>query len=141
MNKYILVTGDRNYNEFKTIENTVLKIKDEYPNTQYIFVNGDCRGADKISKYMFKKYGYKTLEFPADWNSYGKYAGPKRNKDMVDLKPELILIYHNNILESKGTKSCIKIILNQINKNENYNPKILFNNKEISSNELIKIFE
>jgi|688.fasta_scaffold107631_5 hypothetical protein len=68
MNKYILVTGDRNYNDFKNesetrrepggffknIENVLLSmIIEKYPPTEYIFVNGYCKGADKISKYIF----------------------------------------------------------------------------------------
>ena len=133
--KYILVTGDRNYNDFKNIENILTTIIiHQYHPTEYIFVNGDCKGADKISKYIFKKYNYKTLEYPADWNKYGKYAGPKRNKDMVDLKPELFLVFHNDIKNSKGTKSCINIMLKTIN--ENYSPQIIFNDKYISASDL-----
>jgi len=138
MNKYILVTGDRNYNDFKNIENILLTIIiKKYPPTEYTFINGDCKGADKICKYIFKTYKYKTIEYPADWNKYGKYAGPKRNKDMIDLKPELFLIFHNDISNSKGTKSCINIMLKTIN--ENYMPQIIFNNKYINILELKKL--
>jgi|LakMenE01Jun11ns_1017448.scaffolds.fasta_scaffold9841425_4 hypothetical protein len=53
---------------------------------------------------------------------------------MVDLKPELFLIFHNDIKNSKGTKNCINIMLKTIN--ENYIPEIIFNNKYINVSEL-----
>lgn len=43
-------------------------------------------------------------EFPADW-SYGLKAGPIRNAKMLDENPDKVIIFHNDIENSKGSKN------------------------------------
>ena len=53
---------------------------------------------------------YNNPGFPADWKKYGRAAGPIRNKQMLNEgKPDLVLAFHTNIENSKGTKSMIQI--------------------------------
>lgn len=43
----------------------------------------------------------------ADWDRYGRAAGPIRNKVMVDSKPDLVLAFPYG--ESRGTRHCIRV--------------------------------
>lgn len=100
----VLICGDRNWNNFNIIEDLILTLP---KNTEII--EGDCRGADKISGYLGRKHGYTVIPVPADWNKYGLAAGPIRNQKMLDeYKPKLVVAFHNNIEKSKGTKDMVK---------------------------------
>lgn len=61
---------------------------------------------------MAERIGLKVINdgkgFPADWKRYGKAAGPIRNQQMIDEgKPDLVLAFHENINESRGTKDMV----------------------------------
>lgn len=48
------------------------------------------------------------LPFPAKWKEFGRAAGPIRNQQMLDEgKPELVLAFHDDLENSKGTKDMV----------------------------------
>jgi len=101
----ILVCGDRNYRNYKRIWNT---LKDFDPSTTTI-IHGDCRGADKMAEFAAIALGMKTIAFPAGWKTFGPSAGPIRNRKMLDEGcPDLVIAFHPDIENSKGTKNMIK---------------------------------
>lgn len=51
------------------------------------------------------------IKYPADWASYGKAAGPIRNKTMIDSIPQLVLAFQWN--NSKGTQHAINLAQQQ----------------------------
>ena len=46
-------------------------------------VNGGAAGADKDGEAYAKKRGIPVRRFPADWKTYGRGAGPVRNREMA----------------------------------------------------------
>jgi len=61
-----------------------------------------------MTGYVAKKYGLEVIWFPADWEKYGRAAGPIRNKQMImEGKPDLVVAFHNNISKSRGTKNMV----------------------------------
>lgn len=99
----ILICGDRNWNNFNKIEQFLKTLP---KNTTII--EGDCRGADKISGYLARRLGLQVEVYPANWDKYGNYAGIKRNQQMIDEgHPTKVVAFHNNIQNSKGTKDMI----------------------------------
>ena len=48
--------------------------------------------------------GFKVEKYPADWEKYGKSAGPRRNKQMAEISDYVICFWDE---KSKGTKSMI----------------------------------
>jgi len=40
---------------------------------------------------------------------YGKAAGPIRNREMFKKRPDLVVGFHENIFQSKGTKDMISV--------------------------------
>ena len=53
--------------------------------------------------------------FPADWNSYGKAAGPIRNKQMLDEgKPDVVIAFPGGTgtanMIMQATKAGVKVV-------------------------------
>lgn len=97
----VLICGDRYWKNEKIIENILSKQDID------LIIHGDCIGADKIGGKIAEKLGFKVKAYPADW-SLGKKAGPLRNRQMLnENKIDLVLAFHDNIENSKGTKNMI----------------------------------
>ena len=103
----ILICGDRNWTDEAKIRKAVLEIHSE--TTIELVIEGGARGADALGKIVGRSLGIEVISFPADWVKFGRPAGPIRNRQMLqEGKPDLVLAFHNNIMESKGTKDMIK---------------------------------
>jgi hypothetical protein len=99
----ILVCGDRNWRDMSIIGRELKKFPPET-----IVIHGGAKGADTLGGFVAEKLGFKVLVFPANWKRYGKAAGPIRNQVMIDEgMPELVLAFHENLSESKGTKDMV----------------------------------
>jgi len=99
----ILICGDRNW----TSEISIRKKIEEY--NPSLIIHGCARGADRISGKIGKEMGIEVLEFPADWEKYGKAAGPLRNEKMLkEGNPDMVIAFHKNISLSKGTKDMVR---------------------------------
>jgi hypothetical protein len=73
-----------------------------------VIIHGAASGADTIAGNVGRSLGFDIIRFPAQWEKYGRAAGPIRNKQMLDEgRPNLVLAFHPNIVESKGTKNMI----------------------------------
>lgn len=99
----VLVTGSRQYKNDETIFNALQKLN---PQTDTI-IHGGARGADTLAGFIAKELGFKVIEVPAQWTKFGRAAGPIRNQEMLDMEPELVLAFHENLEESKGTKDMV----------------------------------
>lgn len=65
-------------------------------------------GADYVAGLCAGMAGLTVEEYPADWNQYGKAAGPKRNTQMLEVgKPTRVAYAHRKLRNSKGTKDMI----------------------------------
>jgi hypothetical protein len=45
--------------------------------------------------------------FPADWNRFGPAAGPIRNRLMLDENPDLVIAFHSDLSNSRGTADTV----------------------------------
>ncbi len=71
-------------------------------------VSGGAAGVDKLGERYAKENGKKLTVFPADWEAYGKGAGPVRNGEMafyVGSAGALIALWDGS---SRGTKDMIE---------------------------------
>lgn len=100
----ILVCGDRNWKN----ENAIYRELQRFPKNATI-IQGGCKGADEVAKNVCRKLKLKCIEVNAEWNKYGKKAGPIRNEKMLkEYSPLVVLAFHSNIEKSKGTKNMLK---------------------------------
>ena len=68
----------------------------------YEIVSGCATGIDQCGEEVAGIYNVLVRRFPADWDRYGKAAGPIRNSQMANYANALLLIWDG---ESKGSAS------------------------------------
>jgi len=102
----VLVSGDRNWRDFKYIES----ILDELHKNSLIsvIIEGEAKGADSFARNWAISRKVSLLSFPAKWNIYGKGAGPIRNQQMIDEgHPDVVIAFHPDLESSVGTKDMV----------------------------------
>lgn len=67
-------------------------------------VHGDAVGIDTAADHVCSER-WSVIPVPAEWDKYGKSAGPIRNKKMADMADALIAIWDGG---SRGTKNMIQ---------------------------------
>ena len=73
-----------------------------------ITVEGGAKGADSLARMVAGQLQIECREYPANWKLYGKAAGSKRNQQMLDSEsPDLVIAFHPDVENSKGTKDII----------------------------------
>lgn len=110
----ILVTGDRKWVDAKIMRVVLKSYVDIHTKSAIILVHGNAPGADQLAAFIAKSFGITDIRpYAAHWNEYNKAAGPLRNQEMLDKehKPnepiDLVLAFHNDITNSKGTKDML----------------------------------
>lgn len=100
----VLVCGSRNWADRATI----LRELSRFPQGTTV-IEGGCRGADRLAAEIARELGFKVVEFRAEWQRYGRAAGPIRNRRMLDEgRPDLVLAFHAAIKKSRGTADMIR---------------------------------
>jgi hypothetical protein len=67
-------------------------------------VHGNAVGIDTAADHVCSER-WPVIPVPAEWDKYGRSAGPIRNKKMADMADALIAIWDGN---SRGTKNMIE---------------------------------
>ena|SRR3990167_5392739 len=106
----ILVTGSRNFAEFEYMKKVIEGFCIE---ENVHWCHGGAKGADMMADRIIQairdcdRPGWTIQKFDADWDQYGKYAGPLRNQQMLDeFEPDLVLAFPRK--GSKGTWDMIE---------------------------------
>lgn len=96
----VLVCGGRDYEYPSRVADAL----SEHGAT--IVIHGHCRtGADAHADEWARRCGLSVLRFPADWDRYGRAAGPVRNAQMlVEGKPDLVLAFPGG----RGTADMVR---------------------------------
>ena len=106
--EYLLVAGCRDFEDAGTfarvMEANISSMKD------LVIIEGGAMGTDAMAKKFAQYYRVEIVEITADWEKYGRAAGPKRNDAMTKYTAEhggRALFFWDG--KSKGTANCIKI--------------------------------
>lgn len=97
------IVGSRYYNNYREFKDKILEIYK--PESIGEIVSGGCRGTDMMAERFGREFGIKIKIFEANWDKYGKSAGPKRNKEIVSYSDFIIAFLAKN---SEGTKNTIE---------------------------------
>lgn len=101
---YCLIVGSRTFTDYELFSRKVDYLLQNYKDI--VIVSGGAKGADTLAKKYAKERKYKYIEFPADWNTYGKSAGYIRNEQMhkflFEHNPRGCIAFWDG--KSKGTK-------------------------------------
>ena len=98
----IVVTGSRDWTDTARIRRALQAV----PGGPHVLLHGDCRGADRIAAGIARNLCWKVEAFPARWDLYGKAAGPIRNREMLEERPDLVLAFP--LPGSQGTADCVE---------------------------------
>lgn len=106
--KKILVTGDRNWVNADLIMGE-LQYQIRILGIEAI-VEGEARGADRMARDAANQLGLRVFPYPAQWDLYGRAAGPIRNQKMLDDNPDIIMVmaFHDDLDNSKGTQDMVR---------------------------------
>lgn len=105
----ILITGSRNWDN----ESLVYRALRPYAGEEDVFVTmvtGGCpTGADQMAADIGREFGWNLETHPANWQKYGRRAGPIRNASMVNLGADVCLAFVRN--RSRGSTGTIDMCL------------------------------
>lgn len=102
----IIIAGGRFFNDYNYLKKSLDPLLGNYYDSNELeIVSGGAIGVDALGERYAKEKGFTITKFNADWEKYGKSAGPIRNKQMADYAHGLIAFWDG---ESKGTKNMIK---------------------------------
>ena len=94
--------GDRNWDDEEAIETFF----QNHPEITEV-IEGGASGADTMARHAAEFLGIPVKEYKATWEKYGRAAGPIRNRQMLDEKPDLVVAFHHDLSKSKGTKDTV----------------------------------
>jgi len=102
----VIIAGCRNFDDYEMLKHYVDHILQNVAQRESIeIVSGGAKGADTLGERYATERGYKITRFLADWDKYGRGAGPKRNEQMGDYADALIAFWDG---QSRGTKHMIE---------------------------------
>ncbi len=96
----VIIAGCRDFNNYNFLKREIGKM--DLPITE--IVSGGARGVDALGERYANENGLPVKRFPANWDLYGKSAGPIRNKEMAEYGDYLIAFWDG---KSRGTKNMI----------------------------------
>ena len=101
----ILICGSRDWFLAGPIEKRLSLLN---VNEDHTIIEGGAEGADRVARSVGLAYGFDVVTVWANWEKYGKAAGPRRNRAMLDMKPDLVLAFHKDLSKSKGTADTVR---------------------------------
>lgn len=104
----LIVAGGRDFVDTQMMITVLLDLVEKGkidPNPE--LVCGMARGADILAFRLWKSENMQIHVFPAEWDTYGKSAGFRRNKEMGEFADAAVCFWDG---KSKGTKHMIDIM-------------------------------
>lgn len=104
----VLVTGCRHWRPDALAAEVIGRLLDRY-GVPLVIVHGNAPGVDATFRDVADAMlAPDTEAHAADWDHYGRGAGPRRNAEMVALGADLCLAIHRDIRSSLGTRDCAR---------------------------------
>lgn len=99
----IVICGGRNYSDAETLRrvldglHAVAGIKE--------IATGGAKGADQLAEEWARAVGVDSRVYLADWEQYGRSAGPRRNRVMLtEFAPDIVVSFPGG----RGTSDCVR---------------------------------
>lgn len=100
----VIIAGTRDFNDYPLLEAKLDYYLSNSKTESIVIVSGGASGADALGERYAKTRGFPLERYPADWQQYGRRAGPLRNERMAAVSDACILFWDG---KSKGTKSML----------------------------------
>lgn len=106
----VMICGSRTITDsdwvFNQAEEYLREIYQETNQVCFRIIEGGARGVDQIAEAFAVSHNCACKEYPADWNKYGRAAGPIRNEQMVKDCDYCLILWDGS---SRGTKNDIDL--------------------------------
>lgn len=110
----VILCGGRKYSDYDQVKKVLDHLDSE---GMTVLVSGGCTGADRLARRWAEERGYtpgpsrerprvwhlipehggtykQYMEYPALWGTYGRSAGPIRNREMLEeTRPDLVVAF------------------------------------------------
>lgn len=103
----IIIAGGRDFNDSELMHKAVSDFMKDLSIESFELVCGEAYGADSLGKALAEANDFVIHSFPADWKTFGKSAGYRRNVAMGEFADRAIIFWDG---KSKGTKHMIDIM-------------------------------
>ena len=102
----LVVAGCRDFHDYSVASSEITKhLQTLDADYSVIIVSGCAEGADKLGERYAAEHNLTVERFPAEWDKYGKYAGPRRNAQMAQVADAVFVFWDG---KSRGTKNMIE---------------------------------
>lgn len=101
----LCVSGSRAYQHLDNVD----RVLESLPSA-IVVVHGGAQGVDERADQVAHRLGMKVEVWPADWERYGRKAGPIRNREMV-ATCDYLLAFWDGV--SRGTASAIQAAVDE----------------------------
>lgn len=95
----VAIVGSRDYPNLDEVREYVMSLPDDT-----IVITGGARGVDQTAELAARARGLTVVVHEAEWQKYGKAAGPMRNKVVVEDCDRLVAFWDE---VTPGTKNAI----------------------------------
>lgn len=103
----VIIAGSRSFDDYDLLRRRCDEIlKDRRSSSEIVIVSGTAPGTDSLGERYAREKGFAVDRRPADWNTYGKAAGPIRNAQMAKVADALIAFWDG---KSRGTHHMISL--------------------------------
>ena len=102
----VIVAGSRDFRDYELLKRVLDHLLSHKAVEEVEIVSGTARGADEMGERFAKEKGYALKQFPADWDTFGKSAGYRRNSQMADYADACVVFWDG---KSRGTKHMIDL--------------------------------
>lgn len=107
--KRIVIAGSRSFTDYEQAKKYIdFCISNMCKENEIIIVSGGAKGADLLAERYAMENGFKNERYLPDWETYGRSAGIRRNKAMVEVCDYVICFWNG---KSKGTQSTINFAM------------------------------
>ena len=99
----VAVVGSRAFPNLEQVTSFVFRLWLKHPDC--IVISGGARGVDRTAAQEARMCGLQVVEFPPDWDQFGKGAGYRRNEHIV-ASSAIVVAFWDGV--SRGTAHTIE---------------------------------
>jgi len=98
----IVVAGGRTYTNTGMVFICLEKIVQKGD----VIISGHAKGVDMMGELYAQKNNLACEIYPAEWDKYGRSAGPRRNEQMAQVADKVVVFWD---FKSRGTKNMVEM--------------------------------
>lgn len=101
----LLIAGGRDFSNYDLLaRRCAAYIAENCGVRELVVISGRASGADSLGERFAREYRLGCRYFPAQWEKFGRAAGPMRNRQMAQVADGAVVFWDGR---SRGTRSMI----------------------------------